>query len=93
MAKNVTPKATTSGLAATAFWSTNRNSIVIVNPTGTNYSSVLVTAQNPGFAVKHVTKYLLNNTNKSISSSTLSASPSVSVSVPAYSVVAIKMTP
>ncbi len=93
MAKSVSPKAPTSGLAATAFWSTNRDSIVIVNPTSTSYGGVLVTANNPGFTVRHVTKFLLNNTNKTISSSTLSASPSVSVSVPAYSVVAITMTP
>jgi glycosyl hydrolase family 39 (putative alpha-L-iduronidase) len=93
MAKDVTPKATTSGLAATAFWSANRNSIVIVNPTGTSYLSVLVTANNPGFTVGHATKFLLNATNKSITSSTLAASNSVSVSVPAYSVVAITMTP
>ena len=93
MAKDVTPKAPTSGLAATAFWSATRNSIVIVNPTGTSYGSVLVNANNPGFTVKHVTKFLLNSANKSITSSTLAVSNSVTVSVPAYSVVAITMTP
>jgi glycosyl hydrolase family 39 (putative alpha-L-iduronidase) len=93
MAANVTPKATSSGLAATAFWSANQDSIVIVNPTSISYGSVLVTASNPGFTVGHVTKFLLNDTNKTITSSTLAASASVTVSVPPYSVVAIKMTP
>ena len=93
MAVSVSPGATNSGLAATAFWSATRNSIVIVNPTGTSYGSVQVTASNPGFTVGHATEFLLNDTNKTISSFALSASPSVNVSVPAYSVVAITMTP
>jgi len=93
MAKSISPGATTSGLAATAFLSANQNSIVIVNPTSTAYGSVQVSAVNPGFTVGNVTKFLLNSTNRTITSSTLAASSSVNVSVPAYSVVALKMTP
>jgi uncharacterized membrane protein len=66
---------------------------VIVNPTSTAYGSVQVSAVNPGFTVGNVTKFLLNSTNRTITSSTLAASASVTVSVPAYSVVALKMTP
>jgi hypothetical protein len=93
MAKSISPLPTTSGLAATAFWSSSQDSIVVVNPTSTSYSSVTVVANNPGFTVGHVTEYLLNSTHKSITSSTLTASSTVHVSVPAYSVVALKMTP
>jgi glycosyl hydrolase family 39 (putative alpha-L-iduronidase) len=92
MAKDVTPKATTSGLAATAFWSTNRNSIVIVNPTNTAFNNVQVSALNPGFSVGNVTEYLLNDANRTITSFALAASASVNVNVPAYSVVALNFT-
>jgi Glycosyl hydrolases family 39 len=93
MANSVSPGATSSGLAATAFWSANQDSIVVVNPTSTSYDSVQVTANNPGFAIGNVTEFLLNSTNQTISSSTLSASSTVNVSIPAYTVVAIKITP
>jgi Glycosyl hydrolases family 39 len=92
MAKSISPLPTNSGLAATAFWSSGQDSIVVVNPTGTNYGSVTIAAKNPGFTVGHVTEYLLNSTHKSITSSTLTASSTVNVSVPAYSVVALKLT-
>jgi hypothetical protein len=100
MAKSISPVAGTSGLAATAFWSSKQDSIVVVNPTGTPYSSVEVLANNPGFNVGHVTQYLLNSAHKSITPSTLTPknattppSSSVTVSIPAYSVVAIKLAP
>jgi glycosyl hydrolase family 39 (putative alpha-L-iduronidase) len=93
MAKSITPGATTSGLAATAFWSVNQNSIVIVNPSSTAYDNVQVSAMNPGFSVGNVTEYLLNDANRTITSFALAGSESVNVSVPAYSVVALKMTP
>jgi Glycosyl hydrolases family 39 len=92
MANSISPLPTNSGLAATAFWSSGQDSIVVVNPTGTNYGSVTIAANNPGFTVAQVTEYLLNNSNKSITSSTLTASSTVNVSVPAYSVVALKLT-
>ena len=92
MAKSIAPGATTSGLAATAFWSGNQDSIVIVNPTSTAFGSVAVSAVNPGIAVGNVTEYLLNSTNRTITSISLPASANVNVSVPAYSVVALKFT-
>lgn len=93
MAKSISPLPTTSGLAATGFWSSGQDNIVVVNPTSTSYSSVKVVANNPGFTVNHVTAYLLNSSHKTITPSTLTPSSTVTVSVPAYSVVALKMTP
>jgi sporulation protein YlmC with PRC-barrel domain len=99
MAKSISPLPTTSGLAATAFWSSGQNSIVIVNPSNTAHTSVKVVANNPGFVVGHVTSLLLNSSNKAITSKALTstnvASPSsstVTVSIPAYSVMALKLT-
>jgi hypothetical protein len=99
MANSVSPLPSPSGLAATAFWSSTQDSIVVVNPTNVSYSSVKIVGNNPGFTVGHATAYLLNSANKSITSSTLTptnvtspASSTVSVSIPAYSVVAIKLT-
>jgi hypothetical protein len=96
MANSVSPLPSTSGLASTAFWSSTQDSIVIVNPTATSYGSVKVLANNPGFVVGHVTAFLLNSTHKSITSSALTptntpSSSTVNVSVPAYSVVALKL--
>jgi Glycosyl hydrolases family 39 len=92
MANSISPLPTNSGLAATAFWSSGQDSIVVVNPTGTTYSSVHIVADNPGFTVGGVTEYLLNNSHRSITSFTLTPSSSVNVSIPAYSVVGLKLT-
>jgi sporulation protein YlmC with PRC-barrel domain len=99
MASSLSPLPTTSGLAPTAFWSSSQDSIVVVNPEATSYSSVKIVANNPGFVVGHATEYVLNSTDKTISSFTLTptnvtspASSSVTMSIPPYSVVAIKLT-
>lgn len=99
MAKSISPLPSTSGLAATAFWSASQDSVVVVNPSSTSYSSVKVVAQNPGFTIGHATAYLLNSTHKTITASTLTLSnvatppsSSVTVSVPAYSVIVVKLT-
>jgi hypothetical protein len=92
MANSVSPLPSSTGLAATAFWSAGQDSIVIVNPTDVSYSSVSVVAKNPGFTVGSVTEYLLNSANESITSSTLAPSSTMNVNIPAYSVIGLKIT-
>ena len=98
MATSVSSANTTSGLLATAFFTTAKDAIVVINPTGTNYSAVQVVARNPGIASAKGTSYLLNASNpkitsKSITLGSISGGYSATVAVPAYSVVAVSVHP
>ena len=96
MAVSVSPASTTSGLSATAFYTTSGDDVVIINPTSTSYSSVNVTLANPGLTSATGTMYLLNSTNadiasQSVSLSSVSGGYSTTVTVPAYSTVAVSL--
>lgn len=93
MAPSVSPLASGSGLAATAFFTGDRDSILIVNPTGNTYSET-VNASYLGFALPVVaTLYevvggkAINSTNLPLSHS--GATFSAKVSIPAYTVMGI----
>ncbi len=98
MAESVSDANTQTGLLATAFYTSTQDSIVIVNPSGTAYSSVTVVASHPGYSSVSGKKYTLNKSNPKIASSSLTLK-SVSggfegtISVPAYSTVAVTVTP
>ena len=94
MAAAVSPQSTTSGLDATAFYTRSADSVVIVNPSGTNYSSVTVDMKNLGFSASIGTVYLLNASNskitaRSVGLTTITRGYAANVAVPAYSTVAI----
>jgi PKD repeat protein len=96
MAVSVSPASTTSGLSATAFYTSSGDDVVIINPTSTSYSSVNVTLANPGLTSATGTMYLLNSTNadiasQSVSLSSVSGGYSTTVTVPAYSTVAVSL--
>lgn len=98
MAASVSPINTQSGLLATAFYTATQDALVIVNPTGTNYSSVQVVAHNAGYATAKGTLFLLNSAHAKIAAQPLTLSPitggfSASVSVPAYSTVGVSIAP
>jgi hypothetical protein len=98
MATSVSSANTQSGLLATAFFTSNKDVVLIVNPTATNYSSVKVVANNAGFSSAKGTRYLLNSPNYQIASNSLTLSKisggySVYVSVPAHSTVAVAVAP
>jgi hypothetical protein len=99
MAKSITPANTQAGLMATAFYTSSKNAIVIINPTNINYTQVQVRANNVGFGSAKGTVYLLNNANRNITSSSLALtlvgtnSYSGRVDIPAYSVAAVSITP
>ena len=96
MASWVSPASTTSGLSATAFYTTSADSIVIVNPTATWYSSVNVSLNNAGLTSGKGTMYLIDQWHGQISSQAVtlkaaSGSYSTAVEVPAYSTVAVSV--
>ncbi len=96
MAAAVSPQSTTSGLGATAFYTRSADSVVIINPTGTNYGSVTVDMKNLGFSASTATVHLLNAANskitsKSVGLTTITRGYAAKVAVPAYSTVSISV--
>jgi len=96
LAATVEPLARGEGIAVSAFYTKKQNSILIVNPTG-RASTESVTVQNPGYPSATATLFRVDN-GKSISRSSLDitmsgATMTVSVSVPAYSVLGIAIQP
>jgi glycosyl hydrolase family 39 (putative alpha-L-iduronidase)/PKD domain-containing protein len=96
MAASVSPAANATGLMATAFYTSNANSVVIVNPTGNNYGAVSVQLRNTGYSGATGTAYLLNASNSHITTTTATISGSAgnfssTVAVPAYSTVAVSL--
>lgn len=96
MAVSVSPGSTTSGLSATAFYTSTADEVVVVNPTSTPYSAVSVTFANPGIVSATGTTYLLNSSNGQITSqsaglTSASGGYSTTVQVPAYSTVAVSL--
>jgi hypothetical protein len=92
MASSVSPAASGSGVVASAFYTGDRDSILIVNPTGNTYSETVI-ASFVGFATPVATRYEVVS-GKSITSSSLTLSPSGSaysatISIPAYTVLGI----
>jgi Glycosyl hydrolases family 39 len=98
MAKKVTPVNTESGLLATAFYTTGQDSIVIVNPSSTSYSAVTVQATGSGYLSPSAIVYTLNQANPKIANASLSLKViaggyQATISVPAYSTVAVTLAP
>jgi hypothetical protein len=94
MATAVSPPTTQGGLVVTAFWTPAKDSILIVNPTPQDYSSLEINVRNIGFLSPQATSFLLNSSNAQISAGSVSLTPATSgfsatVAVPPYSVVAI----
>ena len=96
MAASVSPASTTSGLSATAFYTSKGDNVVVVNPTSANYGAVTVTFSNPGLTAGAATVYLLNSshsqiTTESVTLTRISGGYSARVAVPAYSTVAVAL--
>ena len=85
----------TDSLSVAAFYTRNSESVLIVNPTLTDYSQVTVSVNNPGFSPAIDSLYLLNGTNQEITATSLSHVSTASgyqsvVDLPPLSVVALK---
>jgi len=90
-----------AGLIATGFYTSSSDSLVLVNPTGTAISNAVVTLGKHGFSNPTATQYLLNSSTYSPSSdltgSALTLTPNgtssqATITIPAYSVLAVKVT-
>jgi hypothetical protein len=93
MAKSVS---STSPIAATGFYTSAGDSVVITNPHAASLN-VAINLANVGAGVSSTgTQYLLNKTNSAITPSTIVFSPSsgglrANVNIPGYSVIGIKL--
>ena len=93
MAASVSPGSDGGGIETTAFYTSNQDSVLIVNPTSTSYSNITITIQNVGLSSPHAVLYQIVNGNQ-ITSSSLQLSVSGSnytatFSVPQYTVMGI----
>ena len=97
MAKSISTPTGGGGLATTAFYTANKDSILIINPTATAYSEITVTFANPGLSGTQGSLYqiqLVNGpqvTTTPISFSTQGTSLSTTIGVPPYSVQAVSL--
>jgi hypothetical protein len=96
MAASVSPASTTSGLSATAFYTSGADSVVVINPTSTSYNAVSVAVKNPGLTSATGTVYVLDRANGQISTESVALTAvtggySAQVAVPAYSTVALSV--
>ena len=96
MAASVSPGSTATGLQATAFYTNNADSVVVVNPTSTTYDAVTVTLTNPGLTSAAGEAYLLDSSHgrisgQSVSLKSISGGYSAEVEVSAYSTVALSV--
>ncbi|HYK35166.1 PKD domain-containing protein [Alloacidobacterium sp.] len=96
MAASVSPASSTSGLSATAFYTSTADNVVVINPTSTNYSTVTVNLTNPGITSPNGEIYLLDASHGKISNQAatiyaISGGYSVKVQVPPYSTVAVSV--
>jgi hypothetical protein len=95
IANSVSPASTVSGVSAAAWYTTQGNSILIVNPTSSAQTSQPITINNTGYGAAVATQYLLNASNSTITSSSLSltsaggTSYTGTVTVPANSTLGI----
>jgi hypothetical protein len=95
MAKTISTPTGGGGLATTAFYTANKDGIVITNPTSTAYPQITVTLANPGLTGAQGTFYQISNgaqvETSPISFSVNGTSLTTTISVPAYSVQAVSL--
>ena len=97
MASTISPGTKGNGLVVTAFYTTNVDAIVLINPTADPLDNLTVTANNTGIASASGTLYQIVN-GQSIQRSSVSLQPqggtsySMTVDIPAYSVQAIAIS-
>jgi hypothetical protein len=85
-----------AGLVTSGFYTSTKDNVLIVNTSGTAYTQLTIALQNPGLALPTASVYTLNASYPQIgtSSATLSAVSggyTVTISVPAYSTVALSL--
>jgi PKD domain/Glycosyl hydrolases family 39 len=97
MAASISPSNTTSGLNATAFYTSTGDDVVIINPTASDSDGVKVSLTNTGLMLVTGTEFLLNvsntqiSTHSSVLTQTAAGNYSTVVNVPAHSTVALSV--
>ncbi len=96
MATSISPGSNTSGLQSTGFYTSGADSIVMVNPTASDIANVSVQFLHPGSISSNAICYTLNANNAGITRSAIALSAitngfGATITVPAYSTVAIQM--
>jgi Glycosyl hydrolases family 39/Cep192 domain 4 len=95
MAKSMSAPTGGGGLATTAFYTSTKDAVVVINPTSTPYSQITVTLANPGLSGTQGTLYQIVNgaqvSTTPISFSTQGSGLSTTISVPPYSVQAVSL--
>jgi PKD repeat protein len=97
MAAWISTGTTKNPILATAFYNSTGDSLVIVNPTSTDYNAMPVTLLSTGLASVTGTSYLLNDSNSQIATESFAVTATSggytgTVAVPAYSTVAITLS-
>ena len=90
------PTVSTAGLVVSSFYTGTKDNVFIVNTSGTAYSNLTVSVQNPGLTNPVASVYTLNQSNSQIGTKSVSLSAgtggyTTTVSIPAYSIVALSL--
>lgn len=85
-----------AGLVASGFYTSTKDNVLIVNTSGTAYTQLTLALQNPGLANPTASVYTLNSSHPQIGTSSVTLSAvsggyTVTISVPAYSTVALSL--
>src|SRR5579884_179817 len=93
MAASISPPSGGGGIVTTAFYTPNQDSLLIVNPTATDYSSITINLQNTGYGSPHAVLYQIVG-GQQITSQTLALTQSngtytANIHVPPYTVLGI----
>ncbi len=91
------PLVKAAGLVVSSFYTNTKDDVLIVNVSGTAYSALTLGFKNPGIVHSDAFVYTLNSANPQIATRALSLSAVIggyvaTISVPAYSTVAISLT-
>jgi len=87
----------TAGLVVSGFYTSTKDDVLIVNTSGTAYSQLTISLQNPGLVQPKSSVFTLNQGNPQISTSPITLSGgsggyTATINVPAYSTVALSLT-
>jgi hypothetical protein len=93
MAASIAPPSGGGGLVTTAFYTPNQDSLLIINPTSANYSSITINLQNTGYSSPHAVLYQIVDgqriNSQSLALTQSNGSYTANIQVPAYTVLGI----
>jgi len=86
-----------AGLIVSSFYTSTKDDVLIVNTSGTTYSQLTISLQNPGLVQPKSTVFTVDQSNPQIKTSSVNLSGgsggyTTTVNVPAYAIVALSLT-